>query len=78
MSLYIDTNVVQAEIDRRYELAGTHLSDRHAYHRADLPVRPLAMHPLVAFVTRLVGGTATPTTSRREGTVVAAGRPRHP
>ena len=27
MSLYIDTNVVQAEIDRRYELAGV---DRHA------------------------------------------------
>ena len=32
MSLYIDNNVVQADIDRRYELAGV---DRHDTHNHD-------------------------------------------
>lgn len=81
MSLYIDNNVVQADIDRRYELAGVERHDTHAHdwHREDRPARSLALHPVAAWVARLVGGPATP--SRRDAqrtTTVAAGRPRHP
>ena len=51
MSLYTDTNVVQAEIDRRFELAGVDRHDTHNHdrHRDDLPARPLGAHPLAAF-----------------------------
>ena len=81
MSLYIDTNVVQAEIDRRYELAGVdrHDTQHHDRHRHDLPARPRAAHPMAAFVARLVSGRGTPASAEsRQGTPVAAGRPRHP
>jgi hypothetical protein len=80
MSLYIDSNVVQAEMDRRYELAGVDRNDtqHHDRHRYDLPTRPLGAHPLAAFVARLLG-PATPSRNRsRRSTPVAAGRPRHP
>ena len=81
MSLYTDTNVVQAEIDRRFELAGVDVHDTHNHdrHRQDLPARPLGAHPLAAFVARLVGGAATPTRGRSgSAATVASGRPRHP
>ena len=82
MSLYIDNNVVQADIDRRFELAGVDLHDTHNHdrHRYDLPARPLGAHPLAAFVARLVGGPATPsrTAVRSRTPTVVTGRPRHP
>jgi hypothetical protein len=81
VSLYIDNNVVQAEIDRRYELAGVDRHDTHVHdrHRSDLPARPLALHPLAAWVARVVGGPATPSRHRSQRTTTgAAGRPRHP
>ena len=81
MSLYTDTNVVQAEIDRRFELAGVDIRDTHNHdrHRNDLPARPLGAHPLAAFVARLVGGPAAPPRGRSgRATTVASGRPRHP
>lgn len=80
MSLYVDTNVVHAEIDRKYELAGVDPRDHHDHdrHRLDLPVRPLGAHPLAAFVARLVGAPAAPRDRARRGARVAAGRPRHP
>ena len=81
MSLYTDTNVVQAEINRRFELAGVDIRDTHNHdrHRLDLPARPLGAHPLAAFVARLVGGPASPTRARSgRATTVASGQPRHP
>ncbi|HET7821277.1 MAG TPA: hypothetical protein VFL10_07100 [Ornithinibacter sp.] len=81
MSLYTDTTIVQADIDRRYELAGVDRHDTHHHdrHRYDLPTRPLGAHPLAAFVARLLGGpTSTSRRGARRGTPVAAGRPRHP
>jgi len=76
VSLYTDTNIVQADIDRRYELAGV---DRNDTHHHDLPTRPLGAHPLAAWVARLVGGPATPSRRQsRQGSPVATGRPRHP
>ena len=81
MSLYTDSNVVQAEIDRRFELAGVDIHDTHNHdrHRNDLPARPLGAHPLAAFVARLVGGPAAPSRGRSgRATTVASGRPRHP
>ncbi len=81
MSLYIDTNVVQAEIDRRYELAGVDPYARNPHHHShvrDLPARPLGLHPLAAFVARLVGGSTRPSrSSAQRSTPVAAGHPRH-
>ncbi len=81
MSLFIDHTLVQAEIDRRYELAGIdrHATHAHDWHRADRPAWPLGLHPLAAWVSRLVGGAVTPARhpSQRD-TTVAAGRPRHP
>ena len=73
--------IVQADIDRRYELAGVDRHDTHNHdrHRYDLPTRPLGAHPLAAFVARLAGRPATPSRKRsRRSTPVAAGRPRHP
>ncbi len=81
MSLYIDNNVVQADIDRRFELAGVDIHDttHRARNGSDLPTRPLAIHPLAAFFARLVGGSATSRTSRSHRDAQAAsGRPRHP
>ena len=81
MSLYTDTTIVQADIDRRYELAGVDRHDTHHHdrHRHDLPVRPLGSHPLAAFVARLVGGSATPSRNgAQRSTSVVTGRPRHP
>ena len=81
MSLYTDQMIVQAEIDRRFELAGVDPHDTHNHdrHRHDLPARPLGAHPLAAFVARLVGGSATPSRRRSQrGTPVVTGRPRHP
>ena len=81
MSLYTDTTIVQADIDRRYELAGVDRHDTHHHdrHRYDLPTRPLGAHPLAAFVARLLSGPSTPSRGgARRSTPVAAGRPRHP
>jgi hypothetical protein len=81
VSLYIDNNVVQADIDRRYELAGVDIHDttHRSRHGSDLPSRPLVMHPLAAFFARLVGGSDTPRTSRSHRDAQAVtGRPRHP
>ena len=81
MSLYTDISTVQADIDRRYELAGVDRNDTHHHdrHRYDLPTRPLGAHPLAAWVARLVGGPATPSRKpSRQGTPVVTGRPRHP
>jgi hypothetical protein len=81
VSLYTDTTIVQADIDRRYELAGVDRNDTHHHdrHRHDLPTRPLGAHPLAAWVARLVGGPATPSRKQsRQGSPVATGRPRHP
>ena len=81
MSLYIDNNVVQADIERRFELAGVDVHDttHRARHGSDLPARPLGAHPLAAFVARLVGGGSTPARARSGRTAgVASGRPRHP
>lgn len=81
MSLYIDTNVVRAEIDRRYELAGVDPYARNPHHHShvrDLPARPLGLHPLAAFVARLLRGPATGSPTRAQHTTaVAAGGPRH-
>ncbi len=77
MNTYIDSTV-RTEIDRRYELAGFDPSDRHAYHRFEVSGRTLAIHPLAAFFTRLVGGSAASSTRTSSGSTVAAGRPRHP
>ncbi len=80
MSLYIDTNVVHAEIDRKYELAGVDPRDHHDTDgtRHGRPLLPLAAHPLAAFVARLVGGSANPGgRSRRAAGQVDTGRPRH-
>jgi hypothetical protein len=76
MSIYTDPMTVQAEIDRRYELAGVDRNDTHHHdrHRYDVPTRPLGTHPLAAFVARLVGGVAT----RPGRRTAATGRPRHP
>ena len=80
MSLYTDTNVVQAEIDRRFELAGVDPDNRHDHdrHGRDLPTRPLGAHPLAAFVARLVGSASPAKGRSRSAATVAAGRPRHP
>ncbi|MFL6151689.1 MAG: hypothetical protein ACJ72B_04840 [Ornithinibacter sp.] len=81
MSLYTDNNVVQADIARRYELAGVDRHDTHHHdrHPHDLPARPVGLHPLTAWVARLLSGSTTASRqhSQRHGTV-AAGRPRHP
>jgi len=81
VSFAIDTNVIQAEIDRRFELAGVDLHDttHRSRHGSGLPSRPLGAHPLAAFVARLVGGGSTPRTARSGRTPrMAPGRPRHP
>lgn len=81
MSLYTDPMTVQAEIDRRFELAGVDPSGRHPHdhHRRDLPARPLGAHPLAAFVARLVGRRQGSTSAARpRRTVVPSGLPRHP
>jgi hypothetical protein len=83
VSLYIDTNVVRAEIDRRFELAGVDAPSRdgHGWHRYELPSHPLGVHPFAAFVARLVGGSTAPTAgtpATRAADPVASGRPRHP
>ena len=81
MSLYTDPMIVQAEIDRRFELAGVDPYGRHHHdhHRRDLPTRPLGAHPLAAFVARLVGGRqGSASTARPRPTVVPSGMPRHP
>ncbi|HYN66058.1 MAG TPA: hypothetical protein VES93_04160 [Ornithinibacter sp.] len=81
MSIYTDPSVVQAEIDRRFELAGVDPFVRdphHGSHVRDLPIRPLGAHPLAAFFARLVGGRTAPAPTRsRRGTTVVAGRPLH-
>ena len=78
MNLYIDSNVVQADIDRRYELAGVDRHDTAHHDRPDLPARPLGLHPLAAFVARLVGGPAAPSRHHAQPSSTVAGRPRHP
>ena len=81
MSLYIDNNVVQADIDRRYELAGVDRHDRHFHdrHQGDLPT------PRSGCTRWRPGWRASwaaprprhaPLAARRP--TVAAGRPRHP
>ena len=83
MSIYTDPMTVQTEIDRRFELAGVDPYSRHDHdhdrHRRDLPSRPLAAHPLAAFVARLVGGPqgSTPASGPR-ATAVACSTSRHP
>ena len=81
MSIYTDPMVVQTEIDRRFELAGVdpYVRDsNHTSHVRDLPARPLGAHPLAAFVARLVGGGAAPSTKRSGRGTAVASRPRHP
>ncbi len=82
MSLYIDNNVVQADIDRRYELAGvdrhdTHLHDRH---QGDLPTR--SARRCTRWRPGWPASWAAPRprhgTHSQHGATVAAGRPRHP
>jgi hypothetical protein len=69
MTLHDYPSIVQAEIDRRYELAGV---DRHGTrrsnrprsdradqaNRADRADRPLGARRLVAYLARLLGGSA--------------------
>jgi hypothetical protein len=68
MSTYADPLVVNAEIDRRFELAGLDPRDRHHHAVRDLPSPPLAAHPLAAFVARLVGGRGPTTQVRPDAT----------
>ena len=69
MTLHDYPSIVQAEIDRRYELAGV---DRHGTRRSNRPRsdranqasradradRPLGARRLVAYLARLLGGRA--------------------
>ncbi|MBK7274269.1 MAG: hypothetical protein IPI13_14245 [Actinomycetales bacterium] len=69
MTLHDYPSIVQAEIDRRYELAGV---DRHGTRRSNRPRsdranqasradradRPLGARRLVAYLARLLGGSA--------------------
>jgi hypothetical protein len=78
VNLYADPISVQAEINRRFELAGVDPHHRHDDgHRHEVPSRPIIAHPLAAFVARLVGGSASPSPASRRG-ASAHGRPRHP
>lgn len=63
MTLHDYPSIVQAEIDRRYELAGvdrhgTRRSNRPRSDRADWADRPLGARRLVAYLARLLGGSA--------------------
>ena len=63
MTLHDYPSIVQAEIDRRYELAGvdrhgTRRSNRPRSDRADWADRPLGARRLVAYLARLLGGRA--------------------
>ena len=81
MSIYTDPMTVQTEVDRRLELAGVDPYDRHHVdqHRRALPARPLAAHPLAAFVARLVGGRDTSARAARPQCAgVTPGLSRHP
>jgi hypothetical protein len=74
MTLHDYPSIVQAEIDRRYELAGV---DRHGTrrsnrprsdradqaNRADRADRPLGARRLVAYLARLLGGSAASASS---------------
>ena len=66
MTLHDYPSIVQAEIDRRYDLAGV---DRHGARRSYRPRsdradqanradRPLGARRLVAYLARLLGGSA--------------------
>ena len=68
MNTYADPLVVNAEIDRRFELAGLDPRDRHHHAALDLPTPPLAAHPLAAFVARLVRGGETTIGVRSDAT----------
>ena len=77
MTLHDYPSIVQAEIDRRYELSGV---DRHGTrtsnrlrsdranqanqaNRADRADRPLGARRLVAYLARLLGGSAASASS---------------
>jgi hypothetical protein len=65
VNVYANPQFVNAEIERRFELAGIDPYDRH--HHADRrldhgrPVSPAkpAHHPLASFVARIVGAGST-------------------
>lgn len=67
MSIHTDILVVNAEVERRLELAGVH-RDGHPH---DVPDRP-SSHRLARTLARLLGGRGAATGR------VAAHRPRHP
>ena len=85
MTLHDYPSIVQAEIDRRYELAGV---DRHGTRRSNRPRsdranqasradradRPLGARRLVAYLARLLGGSAaaSPSSSAASPSSVAA------
>jgi hypothetical protein len=67
VNVYANPQFINAEIERRFELAGVDPYDRH--HHVDRrldhgrPVSPAkpAHHPLASFVARLVGGGSAST-----------------
>ena len=82
MTLHDYPSIVQAEIDRRYDLAGV---DRHGARRSYRPRsdradqanradRPLGARRLVAYRARLLGGSAaaSPSSSAASPSSVAA------
>ena len=68
MNTYADPLAVNAEIDRRFELAGLDPRDPHHHGVRELPSPPLAAHPLAAFVARLVRGGGTTVHARSDAT----------
>lgn len=79
MSLHYDQLIIQAEIDRRYELAGvarpgTRKHNRYRHHQTN---RPLLAHRLTAFLAGLMGTTTAPRRPlARPGIPMPADRPR--
>ncbi|MGL5851070.1 MAG: hypothetical protein ACRCZD_09850 [Phycicoccus sp.] len=71
MSIYADPLFVAAEVERRLELAGVHRDERH-------PRAPVAAHPLLGFVVRVVAGRRPVRSQRPAGRPLDRGRPRHP
>ncbi len=86
MSINEDPMTIRADLERRLELAGVDPYDRHGHdlhrhalqrHRVRAPA--LGVHPLAAFVTRLVRARdVTRSPRRRHEVAVPSGPPHDP
>ena len=74
VSIHADPLFINAEVERRLELAGVTREGRDPV----TPRRPTSVHPLAGFVARLVGGGSGGAPVRRTTRPVATRRPRHP